>query len=267
MKSKLAIKIFLSSPLKIIKRGILSQYENHFKQQVEKKYQMTQLPTIEISDLLGEIEETIDNYSFLSGTSLVTDIFLLKSLAKKFDKCIYLEIGSWRGESVFNVSEVAKTCYSVTLSSEEMLSMNFDQKFIDVHGVFSKGKENIITIGKNSQFFDFSTLNEKFDLMFIDGDHTFEGVLSDTKKVFELRRNENSIIVWHDYGLNVEETRHSVLNAILDGIPKDKHKNLYQVSNTLCAVYIENLELQKSHIKFPTYPNKKFSISMKIEKL
>lgn len=267
MKSKLAIKIFLSSPLKIIKKGILSQYENYHKRQIQKKYNLTQLPSIEITDLIENLNDEINNYSFLSGTSLITDIILLKSLAKRFEDCIYLEIGSWRGESISNVAQVAKTCYSVSLSAEEMKQFNFSQDFIDVHGIFSKHQNNIISIGHNSLTFDFSTLNQKFDLIFVDGDHTFEGVLSDTKKVFPLRRDKKSIIVWHDYGFSTEETRYSVLNAILDGIPLDKHKNLFHVSNTLCAVYIENNNFSTFQNKFPSYPNKSFEIKVKALKL
>lgn len=85
--------------------------------------------------------------------------------------------------------------------------------------------------------------------------------------MFSLRKNSQSIIVWHDYGFHTENTRYTTLKGILDGIPEEKHKNLYHVSNTMCAVYIENLELPTQFTKFPSFPDKKFSIRIKGEKM
>ena len=111
------------------------------------------------------------------------------------------------------------------------------------------------------------TPDKKFDLIFIDGDHSYEGVLNDTIKTFSLRRDNNSIIVWHDYGFSTEMVRYSVLNAILDGIPVKDHCNLYHVSNTLCPVYIGNKNFNTYYCKFPSTPDKIFSITLKSTKL
>jgi len=75
------------------------------------------------------------------------------------------------------------------------------------------------------------------------------------------------MIVWHDYGFTTELVRYSTLNAILDGLFKEYHNNLYHISNTLCAVYIENLNLPTFYTKFPMYPNKNFSIKVKAYKI
>src|SRR5690606_20830304 len=123
------------------------------------------------------------------------DILMLKSLAKRFDECSFLEIGSFRGESLAGVADIAKDCTSITLSDEEMRAFNLGEDFIKVHGLFSKNKENITTYRGNSLTFNFEALNKKFDLIFVDGDHSYNGVMQDTKNVFKLLKNENSIIV------------------------------------------------------------------------
>jgi hypothetical protein len=267
MKALKLMKLVITHPFQILKYGLRTYKEDDFRNYVQKKYGISQLPTIDMLDLVPGLNENLNTYSFLEGTSLVTDLVLLKQFARTYPKCNYLEIGSWRGESIKNVSEIADRCTSLTLSPSEMKQMNLGQKFIDVHGAFSKNTGNITEILHNSATYDFSKFKEKFDLIFVDGDHSYEGVLIDTKNIFNLRKDASSVIVWHDYGFGTEVVRHSVLAALLDGIPKKLHKNLYHVSNTMCAVYIENKTFKTSDTIFPTYPNKSFQINLKAVKL
>lgn len=267
MKKKLGLKVLLQNPIAVLMEGIRVRKQSYFKKKIIAQYNIEKLPSINILDLFPNLDEEIDSYSFLDGTSLITDLVLLKSLARKIDRCAYLEIGSWRGESLVNVSNVTEDCTSLTLSSDEMKQLNFGEEFINVHGVFSDHINTITRIQANSHTFDFNQLDKKFDLIFVDGDHSYDGVLNDTKKVFPLRKNKKSVIVWHDYGFHTENTRYTTLKAILDGIPKDKHSNLYHVSNTMCAIYMEDIELPTEFTKFPSFPNKKFTLKIKGEKM
>lgn len=267
MKKIEKIRLLLSRPVSVIESGLHLQQESQFKDLLISDYKTDRLPTIDLLELFPSFEEELTTYSFLEGTSLITDIMLLKKLARSFSACKYLEIGSWRGESIKNISEVAAHCTSISLSPEEMKNMKIRKEIIDLHGVFSKNTNNITEILHNSHTFDFNELDQKFDLIFIDGDHSYEGVLNDTRKTFNLRKDDTSVIVWHDYGISTETVRHSVLKAILDGIPAENHKYLYHVSNTMCAVYIENRKFSCSLTNFPSVPNKKFSVKVKTDKI
>ena len=145
MKKKEGLKILLRNPIGVLKEGVRVQQQNYYKNKISSEYKIQQLPTIDLLDLFPNLSENIDSYSFLNGTSLITDLILLKSLARRFDNCAYLEIGSWRGESLANISDVTDDCTSLTLSGDEMRSLNFGEKFIKVHGVFS---DKIKTITK-----------------------------------------------------------------------------------------------------------------------
>jgi hypothetical protein len=262
MKKTEAIKIFLRSPFQILKRGLQGYSNEYYRGEVKKKYDLERLPTIDVLEIFPNIQEELNYFSFQPGTSGILDHLVLKQFAQIFNDCQYLEIGSLRGESLANVAEVAKNCVGVSLGPNQMRQRGYSQDLINVLNFYSNGILNVKHIEADSTTFNFKTLNQKFDLIFVDGDHRYHGVLNDTQKVLPLRKDENSIVVWHDYSDSTEDVSYEVFNGILDGISADKHKNLYHISNTLCAVYIENNELPTFSLKSYKKPNKNFKVSL-----
>lgn len=66
-------------------------------------------------------------------------------------------------------------------------------------GALIKKEYNFQIINKKSQEFNFFEMND-VGFIFIDGDHSIEGVKSDTEKSMEyLLKRGNGIICWHDY--------------------------------------------------------------------
>lgn len=234
---------------------------------VVKKYGNDKgLPQIDLLEVFPEFSGSVDCFTFLYGTSMPIDMALLRELAKTFPSCDYLEIGSWRGESLANLSPVCRSLVSVSLSDAEMNSMGYGEKFTRVQRLFSKGLKNVQHVEANSTRFDFKSLNKKFDLIFVDGDHSYEGVLNDTQKVFELLKDENSIIVWHDYVTNYEFIDWEVYAGILDGTSAEKRDKIYHIGNTYCAIYT-NKKFNSKQLDFPTMPDKRFKLEIKSSRL
>jgi predicted O-methyltransferase YrrM len=189
---------------------------------------------------------------------------LLNGLAKKIPQCEYLEIGTWEGESICNVSRYAKECVSISLS-EEQITKQYGAHYAKVINYFCKklNYKNITLIGADSKTFDFDSLNKKFDVIFIDGDHSYSGIVNDTKKVLPLLRDKKSVIIWHDYAFGAEKIRYETLNAILDAVPEKFHSKLYHVENTMCAIlYFDEIKSRK-HDEFPRVPSNIFEVSIK----
>ena len=233
------------------------------KNEIIKKYNLPKgLKTVEITELIPGMNITVEPYCALDGGSTPIDLALLKGLAAQKKDCDYFEIGTWRGESVANVASAAKTCVTLNLSDADMLAMGADKGYVELHRFFSKDLKNVTHLQGNSLTFDYASLNQKFDLLFIDGDHHYESVKSDTVNAFKLLKDENSIIVWHDYGNNPNDIRWDVFRGIIDGTPKEQQHFLYRVSNTLCVIYTK----QKLNAFYPAVnpvPEKQFTINVK----
>lgn len=223
------------------------------------------LPTVDILELFPNFETKIDNYSYLDGTSHVTDIAIVKLLAQQFPDGKYIEFGTWRGESIANVAPVINEAYSISFSEQEMKSINSPETVIRATRFFSKNIPNTVNIEHNSQTYDFTNLHKKFDLIFVDADHQYPGVTIDTRNAFKLLKDESSIIVWHDCCLSFEEPNWQVLRGIMDGAPDDARNKICHISNSLCAIYLN----KKMHPSFPekNIPNKTFSIHLKANKI
>lgn len=240
-----------------------SLWENYLQ---KHGYPENGLPVVEMDTLFPGFTETLETFAFLDGGSLPTDIALLKLLAKRFPACRYFEIGTWRGESVVNVADVATQSFTLNLSKKEMIEKGMAEKYADLHGFFSKNKKNIIHLEGNSLTFDFAGLNQKFDLIFVDGDHHFASVKRDTENVFAHLVHEKSIVVWHDYAYHPEKMRPEVFAAIWEGTPPEKRKSLVHVANTMCAVFLP--EPVKTHsLVPPVTPRVKFKITLKLHKI
>ena len=247
--------------------NLVLQDEGSNKEEVIRKYGLKDgLPLLEINELFPDFHEIAKPYAYLSGATMPIDIALLRALAKKYEVQDYFEIGTWRGESVANLADVSEHCVTFNLPNEDIIKLTNNKLYADLHSFFNKDLSNVEQLYGDSQTFDFAPHFGKYDMVFIDGDHHYESVKKDTETAFRLLKNDHSIIVWHDYGLDPETIRWDVMAAILDGAPAEKRKNIYHVSNTLCAVYLPD--------DFPTHklvpyekPHKYFEIEIKTHRI
>lgn len=218
---------------------------------------------IDLADIVNENDYPTVSITYSFGGSQVTDYILLKALSKRFEGGNFLEVGTWRGESLKNVYD-ANTFQSltfITLKPEDDTSKGIG---VQSYGAFVPKDEGVQGIFANSFTYDFERLEKKFDLIFIDADHSYEGILNDTRKAFPLLKDDNSIIVWHDYAHGNEFPISATLNAICDGIPAQYHRHLYHVVNTKCAILYRGKI--KSNLYDANLPNQEYFYDVTIER-
>jgi predicted O-methyltransferase YrrM len=222
---------------------IYNSLQNEAKSELflkDKEIEMS-LQEIVLGDFLLQTDETyhLQDVGFLLQGSLVLDYVFLQGLAKKFEVETYLEIGSFMGESIAAVAEISDNCYSVSLP-DETLRNAFKKlyKKDNFSRYFSRKNKKIVHHEADSKIFDFHSIPGPFQLVFIDGDHTYDGVVSDTKKIFEIINPDDTIVVWHDFKYYSRKYRDSIVKAVFDTLPITYHHQIFAVDTNVCGIYI-----------------------------
>jgi len=184
-------------------------------------------------------EINIKDLTFMVGGSNILDYVFLKALCVKFNLDYYLEIGTLRGESIAAISTVAKEAYSISLPDEVLTSFfeNIANKG-NFGRFFSRNISNIIHYYGDSSKFDYNSLPNKPQLVFIDGDHSYEGIKKDTKLIFDYINLDECIVVWHDFKGIRRDYIMTTVKAVYDAVPRHLHSKIYAMDTNMCGVYI-----------------------------
>lgn len=195
-----------------------------------------------------EIKIDTDCYFWGNDPSYVKDIITLCLITKLIDAKNIFEIGTLDGYTALhfaqNSSENTRV-YTLDLPPDgsetpSLRSTVIDEAHQKRHSIVKKYRfqipgitEKVVTLFGDSAKFDYTSYLKKIDLFFIDGDHSYEYVKSDTEKALECVR-EGGIIVWHDYG-----------RMGVNGVTKWLHElnakgcKIYSVPGSSLAYYIK----------------------------
>ena len=160
------------------------------------------LREVSLGELFGiEIEQIQAPYGTIdegTGKPNQAEHFFVNVIARHLKAKNIFEFGTYRG----------RTTYYLTFASEEAnvttldLPRDRDPKIPNTGHYFigSDRQSRIQQILCDSREFDPSPFRKKMDFIFVDGDHSYEGVKNDTEKAFEMLA-PNGVILWHDYGI------------------------------------------------------------------
>jgi len=187
----------------------------------------------------------------IKGMTSDYEAWILSSLSK-VSKNIF-EFGTCSGKTTFlmalNSSDDSKIM-TLTLDSEQtkyLIKKKYDTKVplrnIQNESIYKKflfsntNVENKIqVIFQNSMNFKIEKYKNKFDLIFIDGGHTYSVVKNDSEKSFEMLKS-NGVILWHDY-VPGKQSAKDVVKYIHE---LSKNKKIYHLRNTsLCFFKNDN---------------------------
>ena len=168
----------------------------------------------------------ISNKIFEFGTCSGKTAYLMALNSPKNAKIVTLTLGPQ------NLSDLKRDKLDNKFSFRNIINESIYEKFLFSETEY-ENKINVIF--QNSLNFDENNYIGAFDLIFIDGGHTYSIVKNDSEKSFKML-NENGIILWHDF-IPGKETSKNVVNYI-NSISKEK--KIFHIKNTSLCYYRNN---------------------------
>jgi hypothetical protein len=148
-----------------------------------------------------------------AGNASPLELIAMAKLVRKHQPHKILEIGTFDGRTTLNLAANAPDdakVYTLDLPREQMdeaalTLLETDRTHVDkdASGLRFHGTahgEKITQLFGDSATFDFGPYAGQIDFMFVDGAHSYEYVIADTKTALKLTSGRNAVILWHDYG-------------------------------------------------------------------
>jgi predicted O-methyltransferase YrrM len=176
--------------------------------------------------------------------------WILSCLSKVSDNIF--EFGTCSGKNTMLMalnSRESCSIVSLTLNQDQSKNLSLDKKDNNIairnivnesnykKFLFSgkKVEKKIEVIFIDSRKFNTKEYLKKFDLIFIDGGHTYSVVKNDSEKAFEMLSNKG-VIIWHDYVVGKESCK-DVCRYINE---LEKEKKIFHIKDTSMCFFKNN---------------------------
>ena len=174
----------------------------------------------------------------------------LATLIKAVDPKAVFEIGTYNGFTTLHLavnSQPSSRIFTLDLppdydiqqvsqcSYDDILVAQLSQKTVH-HRFYKKHplESKITELFGDSATFDYSPYEGKIDLVFIDGNHSYEYVKKDTENAFRML-SQRGIIVWHDFDFIIHRDIFCYIKSLAWKYP------IYSVPNTRFAIYDKSI--------------------------
>ena len=150
----------------------------------------------------------------VNGNTSLQELAVLAALVAQRRPLRIFEIGTFDGRSTVNMAvnttpdaEVFTLDLPAGMASSTALTTDpHDIQFVEkpTSGARFAGADvssRITQLRGDSATFDFGPYRGTVDLVFIDGSHSYEYVLSDSRNALDMLRAGGGVVLWHDYGV------------------------------------------------------------------
>lgn len=185
------LKVLVVMPLTFCGRATVRQ----FAQMLGWKNPADRINNEAVSNTLEDVIERqcvrILHPSADNGDVSTYELYVLNSLVKALKPKTIFEIGTLHGRTTVNLLDNADRLEALyTLDIMDELSSNWFAQ----HPQSGKVKRIVC----DSRHLDIAHYRNKMDLVFIDADHTYDAVVSDSQKALDML-SATGVLVWHDY--------------------------------------------------------------------
>jgi predicted O-methyltransferase YrrM len=187
------------------------------------------IPTERLADLApDDVPVIVREADAVDGNVSLYELLAICKLVRSTRPLRLFEIGTFDGRTTVNLAANAPAeAHVFTLdlprSGLEATALSLDRRervFVDKDESGTRYRESdlaerITQLYGDSAQFDFSPHHGTADLVFVDGSHAFEYVLSDSRTALQLLKSGGGLVLWHDYGVWDGVT--SALDRLFDG--------------------------------------------------
>lgn len=111
------------------------------------------------------------------------------------------EFGTWIGRSALGFSKNFKHVTTIDYINGSDISYAYQAENKSCRaGELILNVENVTFINENSLTYDFTRYNQKYDVIFVDGNHSYTGCTTDMNNALRIAKPNNSLVFVHDYG-------------------------------------------------------------------
>lgn len=192
-------------------RGLLRTINAHFG--YARRGTPALLPAVRVDEVVsGDAAIQLREEAAALGNVSLLELVVLNKLVRSSRPRSIVEIGTFDGRTTLNLAANAPDdarVYTLDLPRQEVESTAFPLDRFDRYCVEKDRsgsrflgtdcERKITQLYGDSATFDFGPYRDQTDFVFVDGAHSYEYVLSDSRNALSLLRGGKGIIVWHDY--------------------------------------------------------------------
>jgi predicted O-methyltransferase YrrM len=192
---------------------------------------------------------TMENFLGHWGNVSVEELCKICLIVRFIKPKAILELGTYNGMTTLQMAlNAPKDCVTYTLDLpadlaanlslsplDALVSKHLKNKFGTKTGSYFVDRKdlNVVQILSDSATFDYSSLDQKLDIIFIDAAHDYNNKKVDSENAFRMI-SKGGVIIWHNYN---DVTCPDVTKYLAD---ISIHYNIFHLRNTFLAIYYNN---------------------------
>ena len=240
------IYLFTVGWLRGSNRALMATICSHFG--VETRMVDREVPEIKIEALLDDtLPVRVPEPTPQDGIVSALESLVIDGLVASHAPLRSFEFGTFDGRTTLTL---AANCphegkvYTLDLPAERLETTGLQLEHADrayvakpLVGARLDGRpeaERVVQLLGDSASFDFGPYRGRVDLVFVDGAHSYDYVLSDSRNALEMLSPEKGVILWHDYGAWPGVTR--ALNHLYASEPEFKGLRTIAGTSLVCLI-------------------------------
>jgi len=144
------------------------------------------------------------------------------------------EFGTFLGRTTAHLAAANSEAHVWTLDLPLATNPWRFAEFVGSYFAGTTGAERITSIRQNAYEFDPAPFRKTMDFIWVDGDHSYEGVKNDTEKAFEMVA-PGGAIMWHDFG-------HESPGLVEYFIEFTQRQPLFRIRRTSVLLHIDGVD-------------------------